>query len=364
MKAAVCHAFNQPLVVEEVTLRPPGPGEVAVTLAACAICHSDIHYAEGAWGGALPAVYGHEAAGRVSALGPGVAGLALGQAVLVTLIRACGQCACCADGQPTACETPHDPGSPLALADGTPVAQGMATAAFAEKVVVHASQLCALPDDLPMDAAALLACGVITGVGAVLNTARLRPGSTALVIGAGGVGMNAIQGARLAGARRVIALDVAPEKLAAAAEFGATDGVLATAADAPAQVRALTDGRGADYVFVTVGAIAAYQQALALTAPRGTVVAVGMPASGATMALEPVNLAYYGQTLVGSNMGSTVLRRDIPRLVDLYRQGRLKLDELISGRYRLEDINQAITDTKTGGTRRNVILFGGELVRP
>lgn len=357
MKAAVCHAFNQPLAIEEVALRPPGPGEVEVTLAACAICHSDIHYAEGAWGGSLPAVYGHEAAGRVSAIGPGVVGVAVGDPAIVTLIRACGQCGCCADGHPTACETPRAEATPLRLADGTPVAQGMATAAFAEKVLVHHSQICRIPDDLPMEAAALLACGVITGVGAVLNTARLRPGSTALVIGAGGVGLNAIQGARLAGARRVIALDVAPEKLAAAAEFGATDGVLATAADTLDQVRALTDGRGADYVFVTVGAIPAYQQALAFAAPRGTVVAVGMPASGAAMALEPVNLAYSGQTLIGSNMGDTVLRRDIPMLVDLYRQGRLQLDALITGRYRLEEINQAIADTKAGATRRNLLLF-------
>lgn len=358
MKAAVCHAFAQPLRIEPVTLRAARAGEVEVTLAACAICHSDIHYAEGAWGGALPAIYGHEAAGRVSAVGPEVTGLAVGDPVVVTLIRACGQCGCCADGHPTACETPRTDDTPLRLADGTPVAQGMATAAFAEKVLVHHSQLCRIPEDLPMEAAALLACGVVTGVGAVLNTARLRPGSTALVIGAGGVGLNAIQGARLAGARRVIALDVAPEKLAAARDFGATDGVSATAPDAVDQVRALTGGRGADYVFVTVGAIAAYDRALAFAAPRGTVVAVGMPASGAVMTLEPVNLAYYGQTLVGSNMGDTVLRRDIPMLVDLYRQGRLKLDPLISGRYRLEEINEAIAASKAGGSRRAVILFG------
>jgi S-(hydroxymethyl)glutathione dehydrogenase/alcohol dehydrogenase len=359
MKAAVCHAFNTPLSVEEVTLAPPQALEVEVTLEACAICHSDIHFIEGAWGGRLPAVYGHEAAGRITAIGEGVTGYALGDTVVVTLIRSCGTCSCCSSGHPTSCEKPRNSGDTrLHLPDMTPVNQGMATGAFAEKVVVHQSQICGIPEDMPMDSACLLACGVITGAGAVLNTAAMRPGTTALIIGAGGVGLNAIQGARLAGARRIIAMDVAADKLVGAMEFGATDGVLATDADAVSQVRALTGGRGADYVFVTVGAIGAYNSALSFTAPLGTVVMVGMPASGQEMKFEPVNAAAYGQTLIGSNMGSAVLKRDIPMLVDLYQQGRLKLDELITRRYRLEQINEAIADTLAGKARRNVIIFG------
>ena len=360
IRAAVCHAFGAPLSVEEVRLRAPRAGEVEVDLEACAICHSDIHAAEGAWGGYLPAVYGHEAAGRVTRVGPGIQGLAPGDAVVVTLIRACGHCACCAGGAPTACETPRDPrDTPLRALGGTSLGQGMATGAFAEAVVVHESQLCTIPDDMGMEAASLLACGVITGAGAVFNTAAMPAGATALVIGAGGVGLNTVQGARIAGARRVIAMDMNDDKLAAAAEFGATDGVLATDPEARAKVQALTGGRGADYVFVTVGAIGAYQSALSFAARQGSVIMVGMPESGAQMTLEPVNVAYNAQTLKGSLMGSAVLRRDIPMLVDLYQQGRLKLDELISGRWELAQINEAIADTVAGRARRNVLHFGG-----
>ncbi len=358
MKAALCTAFKAPLTVTDLDLAPPRAGEVEVTLAACAICHSDLHFIEGAWGGDLPAVYGHEAAGHVTALGSGVAGYEIGQPVLVTLIRACGTCQCCSDGRPVTCEQPGDGYSPLRMADGTPVAQGMKTGAFAEKVVVDASQLAPLPSDLPLDVAALLACGVITGVGAVVNTAAMPAGANAVVIGTGGVGLNAIQGARIAGAQRIIALDVAPEKLDAARDFGATDTVLASATDARAQVRALTHGRGAEYVFVTVGAVVAYEQALGLCAPGGGIIMAGMTGSEDFMRLNPMMVAYQEQRLIGSKMGGTVLRRDIPRLIELYRQGRLKLDELISGRYRLDEINDAIADTAKGGTRRNVILFG------
>ncbi len=357
MKAALCTGFNAPLEIAEITLSPPRAGEVEVTLAACAICHSDLHFIEGAWGGALPAVYGHEAAGYVTSIGDGVSAYRIGQRVLVTLIRACGTCQCCSDGRPVICENGGDSQSPLALPDGTPVAQGMRTGAFAEKVVVDASQLAPLPHDMPLDVACLLACGVITGVGAVFNTAAMPAGATAVVIGTGGVGLNAIQGARIAGARRIIAMDVAPEKLAAALEFGATDAVLATAPDARQQVRTLTDARGADYVFVTVGAVVAYEQALGLTAPGGAIIMAGMTGNDDYMRLNPMMVAYQEQRLIGSKMGGTVLRRDIPRLIELYQQGRLKLDELISNRYQLDQINEAIADTAKGGTRRNVILF-------
>lgn len=357
IRAAVCHRFGAPLSIKVVTLAAPRPGEVEVTLEACAICHSDISFAEGAWGGHLPAVYGHEAAGRITALGENVTGYVQGQAVLVTLIRACGGCASCAEGRPVFCETPHDRAQgPLTL-DGMAVEQGMSCGAFAEKVVVHTSQLAPLPEDIPMDAASLLSCGVITGVGAVVNTAQLRPGQNAVVIGAGGVGLNAIQGARIAGAARIIAVDMSAEKLEAAREFGATDGVLASDEAPWAAVQALTQGRGADAVFVTVGAIPAYDSAPRYLAPGGRVVMVGMPHSGAMAQYEPVMLAALGQGMIGSKMGDVVLRRDIPWMVELYRQGRLKLDALISGRYSLDQINEAIADTRAGRARRNVIIF-------
>ena len=213
-----------------------------------------------------------------------------------------------------------------------------------------------LPEGIPMETAALLSCGVITGLGAAVNTARIRPGEVVVVIGAGGVGLNAIQGARLAGAARVIAVDTNPAKLDAARDFGATDALLATDPKPWAGAKRIA-GRGADAVLVTVGAIPAYDSAARYLAPGGRLVAVGMPHSGAKSAWEPVILAATGQAITGSFMGDTVLARDIPWIVDLYHQGRLKLDELISGRWTLDQINEAIADTRTGAARRNVLIF-------
>ena len=357
IRAAVCHAFGAPLQIEEITLRAPIGGEIEVSLAACAICHSDISYAEGHWGGDLPAVYGHEAAGHVSAIGPEVHGLAIGDPVVVTLIRSCGTCPTCASGRPVSCETGHDPeAGPLRTTEGGPLHQAMYCGGFAERIVVDQSQAVKMPAEMRMDAAALLACGVITGVGAVVNAAKLRAGQDAVVIGAGGVGLNAIQGARIAGARRIVAVDMSEGKLEMAREFGATDTVLATE-EAPWRSAKEAMGRGADAVLVTVGAARAYDTAPRYLAPGGKVVMVGMPPTGDMSSYDAAIFAATGQGMIGSKMGDVVIKRDIPWMVDLYGQGRLKLDELISGRWRLEQINEAIADTKTGGARRNVIVF-------
>jgi len=355
IKAAVCREFGAPLTIETVTLAAPAMGAVEVTLKACAICHSDISYVDGAWGGTLPAIYGHEAAGHISAIGDGVRGLAMGDPVVVTLIRACGTCPSCAGGKPVACESDMTSG-PITGPNGEPVLQAMHTGGFAERVVVDQSQVVKLSDGIGMEAASLLACGVITGVGAVVNAAALRAGQDVVVIGAGGVGLNAIQGARIAGARRIIAVDMSAEKLAIAKEFGATDGVLATE-QKPWRLAKKAMGRGADAVFVTVGAIPAYDTAPQYLANGGKVIMVGMPHSGAMSSYEPVMLAATGQGMVGSKMGDVVIARDIPWMIDLYQQGRLKLDELISERWSLEQINEAIADTKTGSAKRNVIVF-------
>ncbi len=359
MKAAVCRAFDAPLEIADIELRPPGPGEVEVGIAACAVCHSDIHGMDGAWGGYLPAVYGHEAAGHVTAVGADISGLEIGDAVLVTPIRACGACPSCAGGHPATCETPYDRvgDGPLRDRDGTPIEQGISAAAFAERVVVDRSQIEKIPSDIGMDAACLLSCGVITGFGAVANTAGVKPGSAVVVVGAGGVGLNSIQAAAIAGAARVIAVDPVPEKLDGAREFGATDTVLATDDDAERRIRELTGGRGADTVLVTVGAADAYRKAPRFLAPRGQLIAVGMPPSDAWAQWSPGDFSYLGLGIRGSCLGDTVLSRDIPALVALYRQGRLKLDELVTGRYPLERINDAIDDTRSGRYRRNVIVF-------
>ena len=355
IKAAICTAFGKPLEIEELNLRAPGRGEVEITLEAVAICHSDISYAEGGWGGDLPAVYGHEAAGRISAIGEGVNTAQTGQRVVVTLIKSCGTCPNCASGKPTICESPGSE-SPLTRLDGTPVVRAMNCGAFAERVIVDQTQIVPMPEEMPAQSICLLACGVITGIGAVINAGRLRAGEDVVVIGAGGVGLNAIQGARIAGARRIVAIDMSEEKLAIAREFGATDGVLATD-DAPWEEVHKRLGRGADLVAVTVGAIPAYEQAMRYMGWGGRMVMIGMPHSGAMARYEPVVPAFMGQSMIGSKMGDVVISRDIPWMSDLYRQGRLKLDELVSGLWRLDQINEAIADTKTGGARRNVILF-------
>ena len=359
IRAAVCRAFGKPLTIEDIELRAPRRGEVEVAIDACAICHSDIHAAEGDWGGDLPAVYGHEAAGRITALGDGVTGLATGDTVLVTLLRACGHCHSCATAAPALCETPYDRmNGVLSDGRGNPVEQGMKVGAFAERVVADQSQIAPIPPDMPMASAALLSCGVITGMGAAINTGRVRPGESVVVIGAGGVGLNAIQGAFIAGAAHVIAVDVSAGKLEAARDFGATHGVRAGDGAARA-VRDITGGRGADAVLVAVGAVPAYDSAPGYLAPGGRMVMVGMPHSGAVAGYDPGLVTYDGLGMIGSCMGDTVLRRDIPWMVALYRQGRLKLDELVSGRWRLDQINEAIADTRAGAARRNVILFGG-----
>jgi S-(hydroxymethyl)glutathione dehydrogenase/alcohol dehydrogenase len=290
-------------------------------------------------------------------MGPGVTGLAIGDPVVVTLIRACGQCPSCAGGRPTGCETPYDGDhGPLSMPDGGKLHQAMACGAFAERVVVHHSQVVRVPEGIDMAAASLLACGVITGVGAVVNAAHLRAGEDVVVIGAGGVGLNAIQGARIAGARRIVAVDMSEEKLATARDFGATDGVLASQ-EKPWRAAKAAMGRGADAVLVTVGASRAYDEAPRYLAGGGRMIMVGMPHSGAESHYEAANFAAAGQAMIGSKMGETVIRRDIPWMVDLYGQGRLKLDELISNRWPLDRINEAIADTKSRSARRNVIVF-------
>jgi Zn-dependent alcohol dehydrogenase len=362
VRAAVCHAFGAPLAIEELVLDPPEQGEVKVRIAACAICHSDIHFAEGAWGGRLPAVYGHEAAGIVESVGAGVDAVRPGDRVIVSLLRSCGRCFFCARGEPFLCEAefPIDAGGRLRTTSGESVKAGLRTGAFAEQVVVHPSQLAAVPDFMPLDVASLLACGVVTGLGAVVATARVPVGSSVVVIGTGGVGLNSVQGARLSGAEPIVALDLSRAKLEAATVFGATHTLDPATCEPAEEVRALTEGRGADYVFVTVGSTQALEQGLGLLRRGGTLVVVGMPPSGATFGVAAVDLAYDGQRILGSNMGSTRLGIAVPTLVDLYRRGRLKLDELITERYPLERINEAIEASGRGDALRNVIVFPTE----
>jgi S-(hydroxymethyl)glutathione dehydrogenase / alcohol dehydrogenase len=357
--AAVCRAFGQPLVVEQIEIAEPGPGEILVKLAACAICHSDIYYADGAWGGDLPAVYGHEASGIVERVGPGVGHVKPGDHVVVTLIRSCGHCLACAEGTPVFCEEVFalDAKSPIVSRHGETLVHGMRTGAFAEHVLVEASQAVAIAQDVPLDSASLIACGVLTGMGAVINTAGVKAGAHVVVIGCGGVGLNSIQGAKLAGAATIIGIDTVAAKLDAARAFGATHTINAASESVTERVAQWTAGRKADFAFVTVGAKSAIEQALTLIKRNGAAVIVGMPASGVTCAFDPSWLAADGQRILGSKMGSARIQIDVPNIVALYKQGRLKLDELISGRYSLAQINEAIASVKRGEALRNVIVF-------
>jgi S-(hydroxymethyl)glutathione dehydrogenase / alcohol dehydrogenase len=359
MKAAVCREFRKPLAIEEITLAAPRAGEVKVRIAACAICHSDLMAIDGAWGGDLPAVFGHEAAGVVEEVGAGVARFAPGDHVVVTLLRSCGECHLCGRGEPQLCETrlPLDEHSPLCAHDGSSIRQGLRTGAFAEQVVVHASQIAVIPPGVPLASASLLACGVITGAGAVLNTAAVRPGSHVATIGTGGVGLNCVQGAAICGATTNVAIDLSDRKLAAARTFGASHTINPGQDDVRAVVRSLTGGRGADYVFVAAGSAAAIEQGVTLLGRGGTLVVVGMTAQGVKVRLEALDIADDALRILGSKMGSARPRVDIPILVDWYLQGRLKLDELISARYPLERINEAIASSARGDALRNVITF-------
>ncbi len=360
MKAAVCYKFDAPLIIEEVEIDPPQYGEVKIRLAATAICHSDIHHLKGDWGGTVPFIAGHEAAGVVETIGSGVSLTKAGDHVVVSLLRSCGRCFYCMKGTPHLCEADYalDRESRLRTKQGEAIRRGVKTAAFAEYVIVDQSQVVQIPETMPLDRACLLACGVITGLGAVVNTAKIEAGSSVLVIGTGGVGLNAVQGAVLAGAFPVIALDLLDNKLEAARIFGATHTINARQQKNPeALVKELTAGRGVDYIFVTVGSSSAARQGFKMLRRGGTLVMVGMPPTASKLTMVTDDFVSAEHKFLSSVMGGTRLSIDVPRLVDMYQYGRLKLDELITARYSLQQINEAIAAVERGEALRNIIVF-------
>jgi len=359
VKAAVCYEFNQPLIVEEVNLDSPGKGQVKVRVAATAICHSDIHDIKGELPGKLPFVGGHEPAGHVDEIGADVTSVKSGDPVVVSLLKSCGKCFYCISGLPHLCQNMMVPpkAPTLRTGKGEALVQKGNIGGFAEYVLVDESQVVKVPSEVSLDRACLLACGVSTGFGGVVNRAQVRPFNSVVVIGTGGVGINAIQGAAYSGAYPIVAVDVLDEKLETARAFGATHTMNATNPDAIKAVRQMAWGRGADYVFVTVGSIAAIRQGFAMSGPRGKTVIIGLPPAKDTMTFSPLELIVSERTLTGGFMGSANLKIDIPHLITLYQMGRLKLDELISGRYPLARINEAIASTEKGQVLRNVIVF-------
>jgi S-(hydroxymethyl)glutathione dehydrogenase/alcohol dehydrogenase len=359
MKAAVCNAFKKPLVIEDVVLDSPGKGEIKVRFAATAICHSDIHLINGDFSPDLPLVAGHESAGYVLEVGEGVTAVSPGDAVVVSTLASCGKCPACLRGLVHMCELREKSNVKGHLRNkrGQALFTMAMIAGFAEESIVLESQVVKVPPDFPLDRAALLACGVITGFGAVVNLARVRPLRSVVVIGTGGVGLNAIQGAVVSGAYPVIAVDTLDNKLGAAKKLGATHTINAKKEDVIEKVRALTGGWGAEYSFTTVATDTAIRQGIALLGKRGKAVIIGVPEAGATFTLSAFELLDYEKTLTACFMGSTDLKRDIPGLVALYRAGRLKLDELITARYPLARINEAIDAVLAGKALRNVIVF-------
>jgi S-(hydroxymethyl)glutathione dehydrogenase / alcohol dehydrogenase len=359
MKAAVCYEFGKPLVIEDLVLSGPGKGEVKVRVAATAVCHSDIHDFKGELPGPLPFVGGHETAGYIDKVGAGVTSVKAGDPVVVSLMSACGECFYCLTNLKHLCEKRFDPPKDPRIHDkkGKQIIQKANVGGFAEYVVVNESQVIKVPRDMPLDRAALLACGVTTGFGGVVNRAKVQPFQSVVVMGAGGVGVNALQGAAYSGAYPIIAVDVLESRLKLAKEFGATHTVNGKSKDAAETIKKLTGGRGADFAFVTVGSVAAIQQGFSYTAMRGTTVIIGLPNYKDTFTFSPMELIPVEKNIIGGFMGASNLKIDIPNLVTMYQTGRLKLDELITGRYPLEKINDVFKMTEKGEGLRNVIMF-------
>jgi len=359
MKAAVLHAVNQPLTIEEVTLQKPKAREVLVRNAFAGLCHSDLHFIEGLYPHPLPTVPGHEVAGVVEAVGADVTYLKPGDHVIGCLSVFCGACSQCTSGRTVLCEDTSvkmTPGMSRRLSwSGGVMHQFLNLSAFAEQMLVHENALVKIDPEVPLDRATLVGCGVITGVGAVINTARIEAGSTVAVIGCGGVGLSAINGAALAGASRIIALDTLPEKLALATVMGATDTVLVGNEDPVQAVKDLTSG-GVHYSFEALGLKKTAEQSFAMLRPGGTATIIGMVPFGVKIELHGFDFLRE-RRIQGSSMGSNHFRTDMPRLLTLWKQGRLHLDHLISGTLKLAEINEGFARLKGGHVVRQLIAF-------
>jgi alcohol dehydrogenase len=364
MGAATPYATSRPLRIAEVELDPPGPGEVLIRIRAAGLCHSDLSVISGDRPRPLPMVLGHESAGEVVECGAGVADLAPGDHVVLVFMPSCGHCLPCAEGRPALCEPgaqSNTAGSLLGGArrlhrDGRALNHHLGVSCFAEHAVVSRRSCIKVDADLDFTEAALFGCAVLTGVGAVVNTARLQAGQSAAVLGLGGVGFSSLLAALASGAREVVALDLSDDKLAFAKELGATSVVNASAADAAEQVRAATQG-GVDVAFEMAGAIPALELAWRITRRGGSTVTAGLPHPDKRFALPPVQLVAEERCLRGSYIGSAVPARDIPRYIDLYRRGRLPVNRLMGERLALDDINLGFDRLAAGQAMRDLVVL-------
>jgi S-(hydroxymethyl)glutathione dehydrogenase/alcohol dehydrogenase len=362
MKAAVLHAPNQPLTIEDVTLEKPKGREVLLRTAFAGLCHSDLHFMEGLYPHPTPCVLGHESAAVVEAIGEGVTYVKPGDHVITCLSVFCGTCSQCLTGHPNLCEDTSIKMLPgvarrMTWKGGELMNQFINLSSFAEQMLVHENSMVKIDHDIPMDRASLVGCGVMTGVGAVFNAAKVEPGTTVAVIGCGGVGLSAVNGAALAGAERIIAIDTQQSKLELAMQLGATDTLNVSNIDNP--VKAIRDmtGGGVHYSFEALGAKATAEQAFGMLRAGGTATIIGMVPFGTKIELHGFDFLR-DRKIQGTSMGGNRFRVDMPRLLSLWKQGRLKLDHLISGRIKLEQVNEGFANLKSGAPVRQLIDFG------
>jgi S-(hydroxymethyl)glutathione dehydrogenase/alcohol dehydrogenase len=361
MRAAILETVPGELVIDEVTVTDTGPDEVLVQTAACGLCHSDLHVMEGKMVMPAPVLLGHEASGIVLEVGSDVTEFAPGDRVVGCLNVHCNECYNCLRGRRYLCErrrllTYRADGSSRVRRGDQQITQMSGLGGFAEQMLAHRNGIVKVPDELPLDVGALLGCAVVTGVGAAFNSARVRPGSTVAVIGCGGIGLNIVQGAYLAGAERIIAVDLKPEKLALATAFGATDTVNGAETDAVQAVIDLTGG-GVDVAFEAIGLPVAVAQAFQMIRPGCVAYMVGVPPAGSTIELPGPQMLAQNRGLQGVFMGGNDFKRDIPMLARLYLQGRLKLDELVANRIKLEEVNAGYETMRRGTEARSVIVY-------
>ena len=360
MKAAVLHVSNEPLTIEDITLEKPKAHEVLLRTAFAGLCHSDLHFIEGLYPHPTPCVLGHESSAVVEAVGDGVTYVKPGDHVITCLSVFCGTCPQCVTGRPNLCEDTNVkmlPGAARRMSwkGGDHINQFMNLSSFGEQMLVHENSMAKIDPEIPLDRAALVGCGVLTGVCSVFNAARVEPGSTVAVIGCGGVGLSTVNGAALAGAERIIAIDTQPSKLELAKEFGATDTLNASNVDPVQAIRDMTGG-GVHYSFEALGTKATAEQAFGMLRPGGTATIIGMVPFGVKIELHGYDFLR-DRKIQGTAMGSNRFRVDMPRLLSLWKQGRLKLDRLISGRIKLGQINEGFAALKSGAPVREIIDF-------
>jgi S-(hydroxymethyl)mycothiol dehydrogenase len=357
VRGVVAREKGAPVTIETVLVPEPGPGEAVVAIQACGVCHTDLHYREGGINDEFPFLLGHEAAGVVEAVGDGVTDVAAGDYVILNWRAVCGQCRACRRGRPQYCFDTHNATQQMTLEDGTVLSPALGIGAFVEKTLVASGQCTKVDPAAPATAAGLLGCGVMAGLGAAMNTGGVSRGDSVAVIGCGGVGNAAVLGARLAGATRIIGIDIDDRKLGWATEFGATHTVNSRGQDPVAAVRELTGGFGADVVIDAVGQPETYRQAFYARDLAGTVVLVGVPAPDTTIELPLIDVFGRGGALKSSWYGDCLPSRDFPMLIDLYLQGRLDLDRFVSETIALDGIEDAFAKMHRGEVLRSVVLF-------